>query len=363
MVDIISGNEDLRAMSKAFTDPRIAVAGAGAIGSVIGGSLTRAGADVWFVDPWLDHVRALQAHGLFLQDPDTTSSIRVKALHISEADALRDIDILLVCVKSYDTASTVSLLKPCLRPGAFAVSCQNGINEDTIASILGASFTLGCVIHLGAMLMGPGHAKRLRRGGHFVVGELDGKVTERVKSLALLLSSCAETIITDNLRGHRWVKLAYNSSGNPLLALTGYTVQELYAQEKAIPLIRAIILELIRVAEACGHRLEPIHGIPAEIWKTNVFTRVDAIEVAFREHARVLGNRRSSMVYDLEQGRPMETDFLNGYVARKGEDVGVATPVNRAIAEMLYNLEQGRVRPHPTTLVPLLALVEQSYRK
>ena len=363
MADIISGNEDLRAMSKTFTGPRIVVAGAGAIGSVIGGSLTRAGVDIWFIDPWLDHVRALQAHGLFLQDPDTTSLIRVKALHMSEADALRDIDILLVCVKSYDTASTVSLLKPCLRPGAFAVSCQNGINEDTIASILGASFTLGCVIHLGATLMGPGHAKRLRRGGHFVVGELDGKVTERVKSLALLLSSCTETIITDNLRGHRWVKLAYNSSGNPLLALTGYTVQELYAQEKATPLIRAIILELIRVAEACGHRVEPIHGIPAEIWKTDVFTRVDAIEEAFREHARVLGNRRSSMVYDLEQGRPMETDFLNGYVARKGEDVGVATPVNRAIAEMVYNLEQGRVRPDPATLVPLLALVEHSYRK
>jgi 2-dehydropantoate 2-reductase len=339
------------------------VAGAGAIGCVIGGYLTQAGADVWFIDPWLEHVRALQAHGLVLEDPDATSSIRVKALHISEADALGNTDILLVCVKSYDTASIVSLLKPCLRPGSFAVSCQNGINEDTIASILGASFTLGCVIHLGATLMGPGHAKRVRRGGHFVVGELDGKVTERVKNLALLLSSCAETIVTDNLWGHRWVKLAYNCSGNSLLALTGYTVQELHAQEKATPLLRAIILELIQVAEACGHRLEPIHGVPPEVWKTNVFTGVDAIEQAFREHARLLGTRRSSTVYDLEQGRPMETDSLNGYVTRKGKDVGVATPVNRAITEMLHDLERGRMRPHPSMLVPLLALVEQLYCK
>ncbi len=363
MTDIVSEKNELQMISEALRGVRIAVAGAGAIGSLIGGCLTRAGGDVWFIDSWIDNIRTLQSQGLLLQEPDSTSSIRVKALHISEIDSLRDIDILLVCVKSYDTASTISLLKPCLRPGGFAVSCQNGFNEETIASIIGSSSTLGCVIHLGATLIKPGHVKKLRRGGHFILGELDGKVTERLKRLSLIMSSCVGTIITDNLWGHRWVKLAYNCTGNPLLALTGYTSLELYSQEKFKPLIRAIILELICVAEAFGHHVEPIHSIPSEMWKTNVFKRVEAIDEALNEHARVLGDARSSMVYDLERGRPLEIDFLNSYVVRKGEEVGVSTPVNRAVAEMVYDLEKGRIKPDPKTLDPILSLVEHTYRK
>jgi len=268
MAEIIYRDKEPEEIKQAFQGVKIAIGGAGAIGSLIGGYLTRAGVEVWFVGQWLDHVSTLKTRGLLLQDPDSTSLIQVKALDISEVNILRDIDILLVCVKSYDTSRFVSVLKPCLSPGGFAVSCQNGINEESIASIIGASFTLGCVIHLGATLVAPGHVKRIRRGGRFIVGELNGKITDRVKSLALLLSSCAETIITDNLWGHRWVKLAYNSSENPLLALSGYTVEELHSHNEFRPIIRAIILELIQVAEAYGYHLEPIHGLPVEIWKT-----------------------------------------------------------------------------------------------
>jgi 2-dehydropantoate 2-reductase len=340
----------------ALANRTIAVAGVGAIGAVIGGCLSRSMPNVWLIDSWWEHVRALQRHGLCLEEHGTATQIEVKALHSSEIGRLKGLDILLIAVKSYDTAAMVSLVKPCLKAVAFAVSCQNGINEETIASILGPYATLGCLINWGAILVGPGHVKRLTQGGNFVVGELDGKETDRVKDLALLLSACAQTKITDNLWGERWSRLAQNCIGNPLLTLTGYSVQELHAQEKVTLLLRTIILELINVAEAFGHRLVPIFDIQPEVWKTPVFKHVPAIEEAFSRHARALGNQRSSMDYDLEHGRPLEIDYLNGYIVRKGEEVGVSTPINRGIVAMVKDLERGLIQPGPENLATLLTI-------
>ena len=185
----------------AIADRTIAVAGVGAIGAMIGGYLSRSMSNVWLIDSWWEHVRAMQRDGLHLEEQGVVTPVEVKALHASEIDRLKGVDILLVAVKSYDTAAMVSVVKPYLKPGAFAVSCQNGINEETIASILGPSATLGCLINWGAILVGLGHVKRLTRGGNFVVGEPDGRVTDRVKNLALLLSACAQTTITENLWG------------------------------------------------------------------------------------------------------------------------------------------------------------------
>jgi 2-dehydropantoate 2-reductase len=339
---------------------RIVVAGTGAIGSVIGGCLSRAGADVWLVGPWREHIRALQEEGLRMEDPDGVSTVKVKALHTSEIHRLEKADIVLLGVKSYDTAFMVTLVKPCLNKNAFVVSCQNGMNEEIISSMVGPSATLGCVIHMGATLMGPGHVRKSGRGGGLVIGEYTGGVTKRLETLALLLSVCAETTVTSNLRGERWVKLAQNSIGNPLLALTGYTSRQLHADKASTPVRRAILRELVLVAEALGETLKPMFGVRSELWKMSGSVELPAIEQGFSESARLLADGRSSMSYDLEQGRRMEIEALNGYVVRKGREAGIETPVNMAVVSMIQDLQNGRLKPHPRNLERLLDVIQRS---
>ena len=339
---------------------KIAVVGAGAIGSLIGGYLTKAGAHVWLVDPWREHVEAMQTRGLLLEEPDGVSTIKVKAIHISEIRRLGKADTVLLSVKSQYTMATLTVVKPLLVKDGCVVSCQNGINEDVISSIVGPSATFGCVIHLGATLIGPGHVKRLRRGGCLVIGEYIGGVTERLKALATLLSVCAETRVTEDLRGERWTKLAENSAGNPLLALTGYTTQELDGNRAATPVRRALVRELILVAEACGVHVKPILGIQPAVWKAPLSVGLAEIERGFSERAKVMVSARSSMSYDMEQGRPMEIDALNGYIVAKGRDVGIETPVNAVVVSMIRDMENGLLKPDPKNLSALAVVVNAS---
>jgi 2-dehydropantoate 2-reductase len=349
-----------RELSENMRSLKVAVAGAGAIGSLIGGRLTEAGVDVWLVDSWREHVKTMQNGGLRLEGPSTTSTIGVKAVHTSEIDRLEPIDIILLSVKSYDTLPMVKLLKSHLNRNAFVVSCQNGMNEETIASVVGPSSTLGCIIYLGASLLAPGHVKQLRRGGRFMAGEYTGGVTKRIKTLGTLLSLCADTTITDDLRGERWAKLADNCTGNPLLAITGYTARELHADQAGTPIRRALIREIVLVAEALGERVKPILAVSADLWKIPLSVSVPEINQGFSLRAKVLVNARSSMSYDMEQGRPLEIDALNGYVLKKGREIGVETPVNAALVSMTRNLSQGIFKPDPKNLAILLEVVEKT---
>lgn len=337
---------------------RIVIAGAGAIGGLIGGCLSRTGVDVWLIDPWREHIEAMQTSGLRLEEPDGVSAISVKAMHTSEISRLKKVNIVLLCVKSQDTAAMLTLVKPLLVEDGFVVSCQNGINEASISSVVGPSATLGCVIHIGATLIGPGHVKRLRRGGRFVLGEYSGGMTKRLKALATLLSLCAETEVTMDLRGERWAKLAENCAGNPLLALTGYTTQELGRNQAATHVRRALIRELVLVAEACGEHVKPILGIQPEVWKIPLSVAVADIDHGFTERAKVLRSARSSMSYDAEHGRPMEIDALNGYIVTKGRETGIETPINAIVVSMIRDMENGFLKPDPQNLAALATVVK-----
>jgi 2-dehydropantoate 2-reductase len=332
--------------------------GAGAIGSVIGGRLTEAGASVHLVDGWKEHVEAIQSEGLSLEKPNRTSTIPVKAVHVSELGTLESIDIVLLAVKSYDTLPMLRLVKTHLDRNAFVVSCQNGMNEEAIASVMGPSATLGCLVYFGAVLLGPGRVKQLRDDGRFIIGEYTGGLTKRIEILRALLSMCADTEITDSLRGERWSKLADNCSGNPLLVITGYTMKELHEHKESARIRRALIREIIMVAEALGERPKPVFGVSVELWKKPLSDDVPEIFDGFAARSGVLINTRSSMSYDFEQGREMELDALNGYVLKKGKETGVATPVNTALSAIVKDVGGRVLQPSPVHLTSLLRVVE-----
>src|SRR2546422_554892 len=173
---------------------RIGIVGAGAIGSVVGGLLTKAGHDVTLIDQWPEHVEAMRRHGLRLSGTCGEHVVKVTACHLHEAQAIEEpFDAVFVAVKSYDTEWATALAVRHLRePAGVVVDFQNGLNDERVAAIAGRGRTLGCVITIGAGLYEPGHAMRTdtTKVG-FKVGELDGQETARARELAGVLNDVA----------------------------------------------------------------------------------------------------------------------------------------------------------------------------
>src|SRR6266567_7451534 len=175
---------------------RIGIIGAGAIGSVVGGMLTKAGHDVTLIDQWPAHIETMRKNGLRLSGTCGDHIIPVKALHIYEAQAIGEpFDAVFISVKSYDTEWATHLgIQYLKKPNGVVVDFQNGINDERVAAIAGRERTLGCVITISAGMYEPGHAMRTDTAQiGFKIGEHDGKETARAKELVEILTAVAET--------------------------------------------------------------------------------------------------------------------------------------------------------------------------
>ncbi|MGH7322025.1 MAG: ketopantoate reductase family protein, partial [Candidatus Rokuibacteriota bacterium] len=245
---------------------RIGIIGAGAIGSVVGGLLTKAGHDVTLVDPWSEHVAAMKQHGLRLSGTCGEHLIAVKALHLDEMPSIGEpLDAVFVAVKAYDTEWATSLGLKHLKPGGVVVDFQNGINDERVAALAGTERTLGCVITISAGLYEPGHAVRTDRGTvGFKIGELDGSDSPRARDLVRIMNDVAPAKLTTNLWGERWSKLAVNCMANPLAGLSGLGSAEIRSAPESRRIAIQIAAEAIRVGRAAGHDIEPMLGIDSQ---------------------------------------------------------------------------------------------------
>jgi len=340
---------------------RIGIIGAGAIGSVVGGMLTKAGHDVTLIDQWPEHIETMRKSGLRLSGTCGDHTIRVKALHIYEAQAISEpFDAVFISVKSYDTEWATSLgIQYLKKPNGVVVDFQNGINDERVAAIAGRERTLGSVITIGAGMYEPGHAMRTDTGAiGFKIGELDGKDTERARELAKIMSDVAVTKVTTNLFGERWSKLTVNCMANPLAGLSGLGTAEVRTRPE--PRLIAIYVggEVVKVGRACGYEVEPIYGIASQrfvdAYEGRGLAEVEADVAA--EGAR-RGGGRPSLLQDVMRGRRTEIDYLNGYVCEQGRHRGVKTPVNDAIVETVRSYGVGQLKPDPKNLEPILKVL------
>ncbi len=343
---------------------RIGIIGAGAIGSVVGGMLTKAGHDVTLIDQWPEHVEAMKARGLRLSGTCGDHVIRVKALHIHEAQRIDvPLDAAFVAVKSYDTEWATALAVRYLKePAGVVVDFQNGINDERVAAVAGRHRTLGCVITIGAGMYEPGHAMRTDTGTlGFTLGELDGTDTPRVRELARLMSDVAAAKVTTNLFGERWSKLAVNCMANPLAGLSGLGSAEVRNEPVPRRIAIQIAAEVVRVGRACGHEIEPIYGIVAQRFVDAAEGRgLAEVEADMAAGARHLTGGRPSLLQDVMRGRRTEIDYLNGYVAAQGRRTGVKTPVNDAVVELYHRYPVGTLKPDPKNLEPLARMLARS---
>jgi 2-dehydropantoate 2-reductase len=340
---------------------RIAIIGAGAIGSVVGGMLTRAGRDVTLVDQWPAHVEAMKRAGLRLSGTCGDHVVRVRALHVHELQSVTTpFDAVFIAVKSYDTEWATALALPYLaQPDGVVVDFQNGINDERVAAVAGRPRTLGCVITIGAGLYEAGHAMRTdTQTIGFKIGELDGRQTERARRLAELMTDVARSVVTTNLFGERWSKLTVNCMANPLAGLSGLGSAEIRTEPGTARIAVQVAAEAITVGRACGHEVEPIFGIAAQRFVDAAAGReADRLLADMAAGAKHLAGGRPSMLQDVMRGRRTEIDYLNGHVVGEGRRVGVKTPFNETVVRLVHEHGVGTLKPDPKNLEPLLRML------
>jgi len=339
---------------------RIVVVGAGAVGGYAGGRMAQAGEDVTLIDAWPEHVDYIRKHGLQLSGvtPEEKQSVEVRALHISDVQSLireKPVDIAIISVKSYDTEWATHLIKPYLASDGFVVSLQNCINEERIAAIVGWGKVLGCIASLiAADLYQAGHIKRtVPMGGAkhtvFRVGEAHGRVTARAEEVSRALATVDSSRVTANLWGERWSKLVVNSMRNGLSAVSGLAGNERDLAEGPRDLSIRLGSQAVRVGQALGFQLEKMLGMEPETLaragEGSVDAKTDIVETLVKNAKTRSDEQRPSMAQDIFKGRRTETDFINGFVAAKGAEIGVPATIHAQINELVKRVERGEIKP------------------
>ena len=298
---------------------RILVAGPGAIGCLFAGMLTSGGHEVWLLGRRQQVVDTLNRDGITLEQVWSGKTMRTPVRATVAATEAGSVDLVLMCVKSPGTLQATKDALPAVGEGTVFVTVQNGLgNVDVMASVVGRERVIAGVTTNGVTLQGPGVIRHVAMRDT-TLGELDGQITGRLERIAeamrqsgikVTLSSSVDTLL--------WAKLVTNAALNPLAALLKVRNGELIERPEARALLAAVAREVASVAEAKGIRLP--FADPVE--------RVE-------ETCRVNATNKMSMLQDVERGVPTEIDFINGAVVREGEAVGIPTPINWTLTQLV----------------------------
>jgi 2-dehydropantoate 2-reductase len=255
------------------------------------------------------------------------------------------------------------LIRQYLAPDGYVVSLQNCMNEETIAGIVGWGKTLGCIASsITVNLPEPGHIHRgAGKGGAahtvFRAGEVHGRITQRAEEIRRLVGYADSAKVTGNLWGERWSKLVANVMGNGLSACTGLTGGQMLQNEPIRRFSTRLGSEAIRVGQAQGYQLEEIlHLAPETIARAGEGdeTALRACdEQRFKDGARTSSEQRPSMGQDMQKGRRTEIEFLNGFVVREGEKLGLACKANAVLTDIVKRVERNELSPDPRHITEL----------
>lgn len=327
---------------------KIAVLGTGAIGSSVGADLALAGHDVTLIDQWPAHVEVMKSRGLHVRIRDAAFKQPVQALHLCDlASANFAFDIVFLASKSNDHRWMTELIKPYLSADGVLVGVQNGMNDDSIASIVGRSRTIGCVVELQAELFTPGLIQRntTREGTWFSVGELDGTYTPRVREVERLMRAVGRCEVTGNIYGAKWTKLIANTMTMGPFGLLGLRNYEAASLPGMFDLSVQLGRESLAVGTALGYRIEPVFGLRADEFAGSSDENLVTVMKTLMSH---VGGGRTAPIHDHLKGRKSEIAFISGLVARKGRELGIPTPFNDAVVEIDRRINCGELIMDPS---------------
>ncbi|MHC4427960.1 MAG: ketopantoate reductase family protein [Planctomycetota bacterium] len=292
--------------------PRVVVVGPGGVGGYFGAMLARAGAPVTMLGrPGRPsaHLDAMARDGLRLEAKTFDERVSVEAS--TKVEVVGQADLVLFCVKTTDTDEASRSIAPHVRSGAIVVDLQNGADNPERMRRAGVD-PIAAVVYVAAAVERPGEVKHRGRGD-LVIGHRERR--QDVERVAGWLERAGIPCrISDDVECELWVKLILNSMANAVSALTGATYGRLAEFEPTWKVATDVAREGVAVARAAGHDLEPDDVIRQGL-----------------EVCRAVGAATSSTQQAIARGRPTEIDSLNGYITRRGTELGVSTPINRTL--------------------------------
>jgi 2-dehydropantoate 2-reductase len=300
---------------------KIAMVGAGAMGSIFGAAFLDAGVDTVFVDVSAPLVEKLQTEGLVLVRDGEERTLRVTAT--TDPASVGTVDAAVVLVKGYHTEPAAELIRPLVGPATLVVSLQNGWgNGDILAQHFEPSQIVDGVTYHSATVIGPGRVAHTNAGPTYV-GPYAGAPLDTIAALAEPLARAGFAVeVVEEIRTRIWRKLVHNCATLPTSALTRMIAVDLARHEAMLALVDAITVEAAEVGRAAGYDLDPEERV------TSINTYLAAARPG-----------KPSMLQDVENGRRTEIDFINGAIVKTAREHGVPAPLNDAMVSLVKGLE------------------------
>lgn len=317
---------------------RLCIYGAGAMGTVLGAYLARAGVSVDLVSRNRAHVEALRLRGAKIVGK--ANFVQPVTAYLPE-ELSEPYDLIFLMTKQRDNAKTAESLKSLLQEDGAICTLQNGLPEPVIAETMGADRTYGCAAVWGANLSEPGVAELTSDNLSFSLGAF-GKDASKLQKISEILSHMGRVYEEPNLIGARWAKLMINAAFSSLSVITGSTFGVVAKRFRSRKIALAILQECIDVADAAGIRIAPLQGHDL----AKLLDQKTAVKKCFSFAILPLcmKNHRdlvSGMLLDLKRGRRTEIDYINGVVCEYGKKFDVATPYNDRAVELVHDIENG----------------------
>ena len=321
---------------------RIAIYGAGSLGTILGAYITKAGVPIELTNRNKAHVEALQKNGAQVTG---TVQFTQPVTAYTPAEMTGEYDIVFLMTKQQHNPEVVQMLKGFLAADGVLVTFQNGLPEMQIADILGEEHVLGCTVAWGATMKEAGVCELTSEPDalSFSLGSISEKRSGHFAKVKELLEHMGTVDVEENFIGTRWSKLLINAAFSGMSAVLGCTFGEAAGPKESRKIVQMLIKD---VCQTGGIRIEPVQGkdIVKLLNYTNPVKKAISffiIPLAIRKHAKL----KASMLQDLEKGKLTEVDAINGAVSEYGRKVGCPTPMNDKVVEIIHKIELGSLKP------------------
>ncbi len=324
---------------------RVAIYGAGSLGTILGAYISRGGEKIELINRNKAHVEALQTQGAHIIG---TVQFVQPVVAYTPAEMSGKYDIVFLMTKQQHNAEVVAMLKDFLAEDGVLVTFQNGLPELQIADIIGEERVLGCTVAWGATMQRAGVCELTSSPDalSFSLGSISATRNRHFDKVKQLLELMGKVDVEENFIGTRWSKLLINASFSGMSAVLGCTFGEAAKPKASRRIVQALIKECIDVCKAGGIRIEPVQGkdIVKLLDYNNALKKAFSsfiIPIAIRKHAAL----KASMLQDLEKGKLTEVDAINGAVSAFGRKVGCPTPMNDRVVDIIHRIERGELSP------------------
>lgn len=320
---------------------RVAIYGCGAMGTVLGAYLTMKGVNVDLIDIYEEHVKAMNEKGARIVGC-ADLVVPVKALTPDQMEG--KYDVVFLFIKQTANQEALPHLRKFLHDDSVVCTLQNGVPEYSVSELIGGNRTIGGTVLWGATFIGPGVSELTQdiTSGDilFDIGEIDGKITDRIKKVAEILENMGPVTIVDNLMGARWTKLIFNSCMSGMSAVTGSVFGDVLNNPKASACLSFIAKEIVEITDKAGVKLVPTMGMDmSDFGKVGTLEEFEKSQQCFRKFYADKVTAKASMLQDLEKGKKTEVDMINGFVVEQGKKYGIPTPFNETVVKVIKGIE------------------------